>query len=70
MEEIKDFFIRNGADESRKKFYLSVGMDIDLILENNKYLYMHQDDRFIYVGKPTLDRLKALIYGLTGINLN
>ncbi len=68
-EEIKDFLIRNGAKMLGDYLRLDIGNNIDLRFNFNEGVSFWQDSDLIYVGVITLDRLKALIYGLIGKQL-
>ena len=71
MEEIKDFFIDNEATKIYNRFYLDIGNYYELVLQSKTITIVDiETDQEITILNPTLDRVKALIYGLTGKNLD
>lgn len=70
MEELKDFFVRNGATKIKNRLHLDIDNDYEIILEYKDITILDNAvDNEIMVVEPTLDRLKSLIYGLTGKQL-
>jgi len=73
MEEIKEFFIRNGAKKHYGRYYLPLKDDYEILLDG-KYVFIidmkYSDGEVRLIGKISIYRIKALIYGLTGKNLD
>ena len=71
MEEIKDFFVRN-CTLTNKRFYTIQIKDYKFSLGKESFFLWidKQINQNVIVENITLDRLKALIYGLTGKNLD
>lgn len=71
MEEIKNFFVDNEARKIYNRFYLDIGNYYELVLQSKTITIVDiETDQEIIIIEPTLDRVKALIYGLTGKNLD
>lgn len=67
MEELKDFFVRNNAERRYKRYYLEFNR-YSLILDGSM-VFIDDEEDVIGVHKPTIEQVKALIYGLTGKQL-
>ena len=71
MEQIKDFFVRNGATTDKRYYTIKIrDYTFCLGIESDVLWIDKQIMQNIIAGNITLDRLKALIYGLTGKNLD
>lgn len=67
MEELKKFFTDNGAVLINRQLYLQV-KDYEFCLNYKHFCVMIMDDlNTIIVESPSLDQVKALIYGVTGV---
>lgn len=70
MEELKDFFVRNNAIKMYNRFDLYIGDYYELVLIGNSITIVDIETKHnIIIVEPTIDRVKALIYGLTGKQL-
>lgn len=66
-ENIEEFFIKNKAVKSNKRYYLEFE-DFIFILAGS-YVWIDDREDVIGVYKPTLKQVKALIFGFTAIEL-
>jgi hypothetical protein len=67
IENIEEFFIKNKAVKSYKRYYLEFEGYIFIL--DGSYVLIDDREGVIGVYKPTLRQLKALIFGFTAVEL-